>query len=75
MLGKNTQWLRKQWFGHVPSEGTHPAAAKIPVTCVCSLILSCITYRMSSALNYKLACTRAKRAMGNEFAIATITGQ
>lgn len=31
-----SQITKKQWFGHVPAEGTCPAAAKSPVTYVCS---------------------------------------
>lgn len=38
-------------------------------------ILDFLIYRMASALNYKLSYTKAKRAMKNEFVIATVTGQ
>lgn len=31
-----SQITKKQWFGHVPAEGTCPTAAKIRVTYVCS---------------------------------------
>jgi len=38
-------------------------------------VLSFLTYRMSSALNYKSDCTKANRAMENDFVSATITDQ